>query len=226
MIVPSDDSQPSRSAAAGTIHHHPQASPQHLSVLTLSPVTPPKVKSPARMNPNSSPVRTFNSGVSPSLRKKLKLDDATASRDALRDRICEYKFSQLIINKEKHSEHVAEMYFLQGSGQMPDYPQWRKKPTPTFQSYAQQHALDSENISDRNTEVTVPLAGATPVACSTTLPLAVSQLATSKLHILSIEYDGWGWEHRNFFDFQRENPLTPSNLALLQLESCPILNPI
>lgn len=46
---------------------------------------------------------------------------------ALKRRILDHKYMRLRSLKEKYSEHVAELFFLQSGGNMMEYPTWRKK---------------------------------------------------------------------------------------------------
>ncbi|GBP63608.1 Helicase domino [Eumeta japonica] len=79
-------------------------------------------------------VGTNGSESSPPPRKRLKLtlaDDAVA----LRKRILEHKLIRLKNMRERLTEQLSELYFLQAGGNMMDYAAWRKRP-PTPQLLA------------------------------------------------------------------------------------------
>uniref|UniRef100_A0A1A9V1Z9 Helicase domino n=1 Tax=Glossina austeni TaxID=7395 RepID=A0A1A9V1Z9_GLOAU len=70
---------------------------------------------------------------------------------ALKKLILEHKYLRLRSLKEKHSENVAELFYLQTGGNMMDYPTWRKKPpTPQFITYSNAYRLD-QLVSDERT---------------------------------------------------------------------------
>lgn len=52
----------------------------------------------------------------------------------------------------RHSEHVAELYFIQSSGNMMDYPAWRKKPPmPQYIAFKKSYRLDPTATDDNDT---------------------------------------------------------------------------
>lgn len=68
---------------------------------------------------------------------------------ALKRRILEHKYLRLRLVKEKYSEHVAELFFLQQGGNMMEYPTWRKKPqSPQFIAFSRQHRLDQSQLDE------------------------------------------------------------------------------
>uniref|UniRef100_A0A1A9WJY6 Helicase domino n=1 Tax=Glossina brevipalpis TaxID=37001 RepID=A0A1A9WJY6_9MUSC len=70
---------------------------------------------------------------------------------ALKKLILEQKYLRLRSLKEKHSENVAELFYLQTGGNMMDYPTWRKKPpTPQFITYSNAYRLD-QLVNDERT---------------------------------------------------------------------------
>lgn len=105
---------------------------------------------------------------SPIAKKRLKLDITDSSSScgsttedlaALKKRIYEHKLQRLKSLKEKHAEHVAELFFLQSNGNMMEYPSWRKKPpVPQFITFKKSYRLDpsatDENDSIRVSNVT------------------------------------------------------------------------
>uniref|UniRef100_A0A034W702 Helicase domino n=1 Tax=Bactrocera dorsalis TaxID=27457 RepID=A0A034W702_BACDO len=63
--------------------------------------------------------------------------------NALKKRIVEQKYLRLRSLKERHTENVAELFYLQSGGNMMDYPTWRKKPpTPQFVTFSNAYRLD------------------------------------------------------------------------------------
>lgn len=49
----------------------------------------------------------------------------------------------------RHSEHVAELFFLQSNGNMMEYPSWRKKPpVPQFIAFKKSYRLDPQATDD------------------------------------------------------------------------------
>lgn len=86
-------------------------------------------------------------------RKRIKLEvgDVANNEDlsALKRRILEHKYMRLRSVKEKYSEHVAELFFLQSNLNMMDYPAWRKKPqAPEFMNFVRLHRLDQSQLDD------------------------------------------------------------------------------
>ncbi|XP_059614802.1 helicase domino isoform X2 [Phlebotomus argentipes] len=157
-------------------------------------------------------------------RKRVKVEDRD-SIAAIKKRILEHKYSRLRSLKDKHTEHVAELFFLQASGNMMDYPTWRKKPqTPELINFAKTWRLDQtasasddtaakllQNSSGQSygTEIKIPGVGVTPVAVSTTLPTAVVQL-TQQGHIPGRPQGG---RHGMVFG-QIPVPTTQGNLSI------------
>lgn len=150
--------------------------------------------------------------VSPTARKRLKLEqnfvvETDHDISALKKLILEHKYMRLRNIKEKYSEHVAELFFLQSGGSMMEYPVWRKKPpTPAFLNFMRTYKLEplSSNLEEageilkqqssrslslstgagagasvlpQGAEIKIPGVGVTPVAVSTQLPAAVAQLS-------------------------------------------------
>ncbi|XP_052567564.1 helicase domino-like [Culex pipiens pallens] len=149
-------------------------------------------------------------------RKRIKLEQQQSAGPVvevehdiatLKKLILEHKYMRLRNIKEKYSEHVAELFFLQSGGSMMEYPVWRKKPhTPAFVNFMRTYKLEplSSNLEEageilkqqsnrslalagavattttslpQGAEIKIPGVGATPVAVSTQLPAAVAQLS-------------------------------------------------
>ncbi|XP_058066416.1 helicase domino [Anopheles bellator] len=93
--------------------------------------------------------------VSPNAsRKRIKLEagaDVEHDISALKKLILEQKYMRLRSIKERYSEHVAELFFLQTGGSMMEYPVWRKKPaTPAFTNFIRTYKLEplSSNLEE------------------------------------------------------------------------------
>ncbi|XP_055918769.1 helicase domino isoform X2 [Eupeodes corollae] len=145
--------------------------------------------SPTAQSPNQSPL---------SKRIKLELPDGSSAGstslptiavpsipsdfNALKKRILEHKYSRIRSLKEKYSENVAELFYLQSGGNMMDYPTWRKKPpSPQFISFSNAYRLDQlvseETKTLQNTQSqTIGQQGA---ASSATLPSLITPSTTS-----------------------------------------------
>lgn len=94
-------------------------------------------------------------------RKRIKLENEFSSSNdlvALKRRILEHKYMRLKSVKEKYSEHVAELFFLQTNMNMMEYPTWRKKPqTPEFMNFVRAHRLDQSPLDDLAVSLTYSL---------------------------------------------------------------------
>ncbi|XP_055839323.1 helicase domino isoform X2 [Episyrphus balteatus] len=145
--------------------------------------------SPTAQSPNQSPL---------SKRIKLELPDGSSAGstslptiavpsipsdfNALKKRILEHKYSRIRSLKEKYSENVAELFYLQSGGNMMDYPTWRKKPpSPQFISFSNAYRLDQlvseETKSLQNTQS--QNIGQQGAASSTTLPSLITPSTAS-----------------------------------------------
>ncbi|XP_065370564.1 helicase domino [Calliphora vicina] len=79
----------------------------------------------------------------------------------LKKRILEQKYLRLRRLKEKHTENVAELFYLQTGGNMMDYPTWRKKaPTPQFITFSNAYRLD-QLVNDERTATATTTAATT-----------------------------------------------------------------
>lgn len=64
----------------------------------------------------------------------------------------EHKWARSKCIKESYYEHIAELYFLETSGNMLDYYTWRKKPrTNHYVNYLTKHQLDASDLSQEDT---------------------------------------------------------------------------
>ncbi|XP_013100224.2 helicase domino [Stomoxys calcitrans] len=95
----------------------------------------------------------------------------------LKKRILEQKYSRLHRLKEKHSENVAELFYLQIGGNMMDYPTWRKKaPTPQFIAYSNAYRLD-QLVNDERTSA----AASTTATTTTSMPTSATNAAAGSV---------------------------------------------
>ncbi|XP_061388669.1 helicase domino [Musca vetustissima] len=96
----------------------------------------------------------------------------------LKKRILEQKYSRLRRLKEKHSENVAELFYLQIGGNMMDYPTWRKKaPTPQFITFSNAYRLD-QLVNDERTQ-TAAAATTTTTTTATSATTNIPAAATT-----------------------------------------------
>ncbi|BFZ18188.1 hypothetical protein BsWGS_21227 [Bradybaena similaris] len=124
--------------------------------------------------------------------KKIKLEEKPAPNkeiEKFRQSVCSYKRQKMKDIKSRYREHLTELFYLQGGGNIIEFSTWKKRPSQPLLSFLEGSKLDSDDDSDElqekriNDEVKVltsagsniPLA--TPVAISTTLPPSVSALS-------------------------------------------------
>lgn len=106
------------------------------------------------------------------------------------------------ISNNRHNENAAELFYLESGGNMMDYQAWRKRPpTPQLLSFIRSHSFEKAEESTeqdpnrnvphtapRGAEIKIPGIGATPIAISTTLPAAVTQLTQQGKHTYLCRY--------------------------------------
>lgn len=85
-----------------------------------------------------------------------------------------HRFLRLKQIKEKQTDHVAEIYFLQTGGTMMEYPVWRKKANQTadFINLLKQYRLEIPSITEQTT--TSIIATTIAAAVTTTASLATA----------------------------------------------------
>ncbi|CRL07325.1 CLUMA_CG020304, isoform A [Clunio marinus] len=135
-------------------------------------------------------------------KKRLKLEvndnlnssessDTTENLSTLRKKILEHKLQRLKVLKERNADNVAELFFLQSSGNMMEFQTWRRKPqSQSFLSFKRNSHLDPTLLDDvdsfrtlnsqqfpEGAEIKIPGVGSTPIAVSTQLPPAVAKLS-------------------------------------------------
>ncbi|XP_055613145.1 helicase domino isoform X2 [Uranotaenia lowii] len=114
--------------------------------------------------------------VSPTARKRLKLEQSPVIEvehdiTTLKKLILEHKYMRLRSIKDKYSEHVAELFFLQSGGNMMEYPVWRKKShTPTFLNFMRTYKLEplSSNLEEAGEALKQQSSNRTSLALATT----------------------------------------------------------
>lgn len=86
-----------------------------------------------------------NSGQLTTIAKKRSANNADAdSIINYKKRNLNHRVARLKQIKDKYTDHVAEIYFLQTGGNMMDYSAWRKKANePAFFDFIKRHRLDS-----------------------------------------------------------------------------------
>lgn len=141
--------------------------PPHQPTTVFRTQTQPTAQSPILQRASSSSYvdgssQNINSQSAESPdRKRIKLEvtetgsgsnGSTTGNDdlaALKRRILEHKYMRLRSVKEKYSEHVSELFFLQQGGNMMEHPAWRKKPqSPQFITFSRQHRLDQSQLDE------------------------------------------------------------------------------
>ncbi|GFR90719.1 helicase [Elysia marginata] len=123
--------------------------------------------------------------------KKIKLEVKPAlnkETENCRQLVCGHKRSRMREIKSRYRNHLTELFYIQGGGNMTEFNTWKKRPSQPLLNFLEGSKLDSEDEEEPqekkiNDEVkvltsagsSVPLA--TPVAISTTLPASVSALS-------------------------------------------------
>ncbi|KAK3749017.1 hypothetical protein RRG08_056924 [Elysia crispata] len=151
-----------------------------------------KLLTQAQQQPVLSPSRSLASsaigGPSP---KKIKLEAKPAPNketENCRQLVCSHKRNRMREIKKRYRNHLTELFYIQGGGNMTEFNSWKKRPSQPLLNFLEGSKLDSEDEDEPqekkiNDEVKVltsagsniPLA--TPVAISTTLPPSVSALS-------------------------------------------------
>lgn len=113
----------------------------------------------------------------------------------------EHKWARSKCIKESYYEHIAELYFLETSGNMLDYYTWRKKPrTNHYMSYLTKHQLDASDLSQADTplQVTTPTTIASRLPSSPKPETSGTSIATSQNVVLAAPITQTGKTHFNF----------------------------
>ncbi|XP_037816114.1 helicase domino isoform X2 [Lucilia sericata] len=98
----------------------------------------------------------------------------------LKKRILEQKYLRLRRLKEKHTENVAELFYLQTGGNMMDYPTWRKKaPTPQFITFSNAYRLEQLVNDERTAATTTTTATTATTGTPTSTPSTAAAAATA-----------------------------------------------
>lgn len=168
-----------------------------MSMQAAQKTASPVVSSQTSLRPGA-PVLTPRGPTSqgPSPRKKIKVEEVEPATEEIavsRRLILDERLSQMHEIKQDYIDHLTECFFLQQGGQMMDFYQWRKKPTPQLLHFLKSGMLDSDDEEDSllkylpdrrslDSEVKVSSVGgilpiSTPVATSTTLPASVAALS-------------------------------------------------
>ncbi len=81
-------------------------------------------------------------------RKRIKLEEKPAATTEVanyRKLICDEKLKQIIEVKENYREHLTELFFLQNGGNIMEYFNWKKRPTPQLLNFLKTGNLDSDD---------------------------------------------------------------------------------
>lgn len=95
------------------------------------------------LSTSTSLITTTTSGGSVTRKRNANSPLDADSIISFKKRNLSHRLNKLKQIKEKYTEHVAEIYFLQTGGNMMDYTMWRKKTnTPDFLNFLKQYRLD------------------------------------------------------------------------------------
>lgn len=126
----------------------------------------------------SNKVGTMTGGPSP---KKIKLEEKPAPNneiDNFRKLVIGHKRRKMKKVKQRYQEHLTELFYLQGGGNITEFNCWKKKPTQPLLNFLDGSKLDSEdeeNLPENKpneiknlTALETTVSFTTPVAVSTT----------------------------------------------------------
>ena len=80
-------------------------------------------------------------------RKRIKLEEVAPASEEIanyRRPIIDYKTNELTEIKEKYTEDLCELFFLQNGGNIMDYYSWKKRPTAMLINFLKSGSLDSD----------------------------------------------------------------------------------
>ncbi|RUS85638.1 hypothetical protein EGW08_006584, partial [Elysia chlorotica] len=123
--------------------------------------------------------------------KKIKLEAKPASNketENCRQLVCSHKRNRMREIKRKYRNHLTELFYIQGGGNMTEFNSWKKRPSQPLLNFLEGSKLDSEDEDEPqekkiNDEIKVLTSAgsnaalATPAAISTTLPQSISALS-------------------------------------------------
>ena len=93
----------------------------------------------------SNKVGTMTGGPSP---KKIKLEEKPAPNneiDNFRKLVIGHKRRKMKKVKQRYQEHLTELFYLQGGGNITEFNCWKKKPTQPLLNFLDGSKLDSED---------------------------------------------------------------------------------
>lgn len=140
--------------------------------------------------PSASTTTTFigsHSGPLATIAKKRSANNTDADSIIIyKKRNLNHRVARLKQIKDKHTDHVAEIYFLQTGGNMMEYSGWRKKAhAPDFLDFIKRYRLDSPSAetavaTTSTTILTAPASIAAATASPTGRPTKVRYLDNLK----------------------------------------------
>lgn len=98
---------------------------------------------------------TSSDGPSP---KKIKLEEKPASNketENYRQHVCSSKKRKMREIKLQYREHLTELFYLQGGGNIIEFHIWKKRPTQPLLSFLEDSRLDSDDDSDELQEMRI-----------------------------------------------------------------------
>ena len=140
-------------AGTSTIHHHgygplhmsqrpysvtsPTGFPTHPSPTSLNLRSQPQFNAPSSANPCSNP------NASSMLSSPPKALDSTETA-RLRKLIIDFYAEEIEKLKSNFREKLQELFFLQNGGNLMDYPQWKRRPSPQLLAFLNGNRLDED----------------------------------------------------------------------------------
>lgn len=126
---------------------------------------------------------------------------ATADADSIityKKRNLDYRLARLNVIKEKYSEHVAELFFLQTNGNMMDYAAWRKKAnTPEYIHFVKNYRLDQVPIDAAIPVTTTAATITTTTSVTAAIPAAIPVSITTPKNTAANAFGGPSTTHSN-----------------------------
>ncbi|XP_058805344.1 helicase domino isoform X2 [Phymastichus coffea] len=169
-------------------------------VLTTSPklvrsmfVTPTPALPPTTTAVSSGGTSSLSPSASPPAKKKARLSESNSNLDKptepaadaieYRRRIIEHKLQKMRAIRDKYNENVAEYFFLQNGGNIMDFNNWRKKPTPQFLEFMKQHKIDSDDNEEEFLQIgnIVTAAATATTTTTTTVAAAAAPITTTTI---------------------------------------------
>ena len=117
-----------------------------ISARDLKLLTQAQQPSQASVSPASLSVpSSVLGGPSP---KKIKLEAKPASSretENLRQSVCSHKRNKMREIKRRYRNHLTELFYIQGGGNMTEFNTWKKRPSQPLLNFLEGSRLDSED---------------------------------------------------------------------------------